>query len=101
VIEMRTPPEEVYDHLERLLMVALERLGWSISVARGDCDDGMATFILGSDIEFTYFSPGVAHVMPEDLIVKKTVTSLRSGAQDVFLGGLAEDWSMGLEELDN
>lgn len=97
---MRTPPEEVFDHLERLLMEALQGLGWSISVTRGECDEGMANFVVGSHIEFTYFSPRLVHVLPDELIVKETLETLRAGGQDVFLGGLAEEWSMALEHMD-
>ena len=47
-------------------------------------------------------SPGAAKVIPDELIVRKTVESLRSGGTtpDLFLGGLAEEWSMGVERLD-
>lgn len=98
---MRPTPEAVFDHLEALALTAVERLGWSVSVTRGDCDDGAARFLLGPHTELMYLSPAVAHDVPEELIIRKTVESLRSGGDVVFLGGLAEELSTRFEPLDD
>ena len=97
---MRPTPEAVYDHLEALALTAVERLGWSVSVTRGDCHDDAARFLLGSHTELMYLSPAVALDVPDELIVRKTVESLRSGGDVVFLGGLAEESSNRFERRD-
>ena len=94
---------EAIQHVSALVSLAVKRLGWDSAVALAESEDGVLTFIVDERIQLLVFSPRSASTIPDTLVVRKIAEALATGETltDVYLGGLSEEWSMGVETIED
>lgn len=94
---------EAVQHLPALVSLAVNQLGWDSAVTLAESEEGVLTFIVDERIELFVFSPRAALYIPDALIVTTIAEALASGTSptDVYLAGLSEEWSMGVETIED
>jgi hypothetical protein len=94
---------EAVERVPALVSLAVKRLGWDSAVTLAESEEGVLTFIVDERIKLFVFSPRSALHIPEALIVRKIAEALASGNSptDVYLAGLSEEWSMGVETIED